>query len=125
MTTKTVAPPQIYNSKVLDHLGLVSGMFDELGLGELIDQLIPQNHEKRNVSVGQAVKAMVLNGLGFMNHALYLTPIFFDCQQLSAEELIAAYKDQQKVERGFRFLKDPLFMASTLFLESPRRIMAL
>lgn len=77
MTTNTAAPPQIYNSKVLDHLGLVSGMFDELGLGELIDQLIPQDHKKRNVSVGQAVKAMVLNGLGFMNRALYLTPKFF------------------------------------------------
>ena len=25
--------------------------------------------------------------------------------------------------RGFRFLKDPLFMASTLFLKSPERIM--
>ena len=77
MTTKTIAPPQIYNSKSLDHLGLVSGMFDELGIGELIDQLIPQDHKKRNVSVGQAVKAMVLNGLGFMNRALYLTPKFF------------------------------------------------
>ena len=40
--------------------------------------------------------------------------------------MLEAYrKDQQKVERGFRFLKDPLFMASTLFLKSPRRIMAL
>ena len=35
------------------------------------------------------------------------------------------YKDQQKVERGFRFLKDPMFMASTLFLKSRKRIMAL
>ena len=48
-----------------------------------------------------------------------------DCQSLSDEELVAAYKDQQKVERGFRFLKDPLFMASTLYLKSPERIMAL
>ena len=48
-----------------------------------------------------------------------------DCQALSDEDLIAAYKDQQKVERGFRFLKDPLFMASTLYLKSPERIMAL
>jgi len=40
--------------------------------------------------------------------------------------VLEAYrKDQQKVERGFRFLKDPLFMASTLFLKSPRRIMTL
>jgi transposase len=44
---------------------------------------------------------------------------------LSNEELIKAYKDQQKVERGFRFLKDPRFMASTLFLKSTERIMAL
>lgn len=45
---------------------------------------------------------------------------------LSDEQVLEAYReDQQKVERGFRFLKDPLFMASTLFLKSPRRIMAL
>jgi transposase len=45
---------------------------------------------------------------------------------LSDERVIEAYKkDQQKVERGFRFLKDPKFMASTVFLKSPKRIMAL
>jgi transposase len=48
-----------------------------------------------------------------------------DCDALSCDDLIAAYKDQQKVERGFRFLKDPMFMASQLFLKSPKRIMAL
>jgi len=48
-----------------------------------------------------------------------------DMTALSDQELIEAYKDQQKVERGFRFLKDPMFMASTLFLKSPKRIMAL
>lgn len=47
------------------------------------------------------------------------------CEALSNAELIDAYKDQQKVERGFRFLKDPMFMASTLYLKSPKRIMAL
>lgn len=46
-------------------------------------------------------------------------------ESLSDQELIDAYKDQQKVERGFRFLKDPMFMASTLFLKSTKRIMAL
>lgn len=39
--------------------------------------------------------------------------------------MLDAYKGQQQVERGFRFLKDPMFMASTLFLKSPKRIMAL
>jgi len=49
-----------------------------------------------------------------------------DEAQLSNEELIAHYTPgQQKVERGFRFLKDPWFMANTLFLKSPKRIMAL
>jgi transposase len=32
---------------------------------------------------------------------------------------------QQGVERGFRFLKDPLFFASSVFLKSPKRIAAL
>ena len=44
---------------------------------------------------------------------------------LSDENLIKTYKKQQKVERGFRFMKDPLFHASTLYLKSPKRIMAL
>lgn len=46
-------------------------------------------------------------------------------EALSDDRLIEIYKDQQKVERGFRFLKDPLFMASTLFLKSTERVMAL
>lgn len=48
-----------------------------------------------------------------------------DPAQLSAEELAATYKDQGGVERGFRFLKDPLFLASSVFLKKPERIMAL
>lgn len=41
------------------------------------------------------------------------------------KQLLEDYKGQSKVERGFRFLKDPQFVASSLFLESERRIMAL
>ena len=52
-------------------------MVDELGLSELIDIVIKQDHEQRQVSVGQCVKAMILNGLGFVNRALYLMPHFF------------------------------------------------
>jgi transposase len=67
-----------YKSYNLDHLGLVSTMFEELGVGELIDKVIPQDTNKRIVTVGQSVKAMVLNGLGFVNKALYLVPHFFE-----------------------------------------------
>jgi len=49
-----------------------------------------------------------------------------DDSELSEEELIRKYKqDQQKVERGFRFLKDPQFLAATLYLKKPERIVAL
>src|SRR6266446_4888166 len=68
-------PP--YRSQVLDHLGLVAGMFDELGIGDVIDRATQQNPEMRDLTAGEAVKAMVLNGLGFINQALYLVPRFF------------------------------------------------
>jgi transposase len=73
-------------TEVLNHLGLVSTMYEELGIGELIDTLIPQDTNARHVSIGQAVKAMVLNGLGFAERLLYLTPDFF--RPLPVERLI-------------------------------------
>jgi transposase len=66
-----------YDSKVLEHLGMVAGMVDELALVEMIDAMLPKDEGKRTLSHGQAVKAMLLNGLGFSHRALYLTPLFF------------------------------------------------
>ena len=49
-----------------------------------------------------------------------------DPQRLPPVEMLANYTDQGvTVERGFRFLKDPLFFAHSLFLKKPERIMAL
>ncbi len=42
--------------------------------------------------------------------------------ELSDAEVIAAYKGQSSVEGGFRFLKDPLFFVSSLFVKKPSRI---
>src|SRR5262245_37539041 len=72
-----------YRSQVLDHLGLVAEMFDELGVSDVLDQATHQNPEMRDLTVGEAVKAMVLNGLGFINHAFYLVPRFFHNQLTS------------------------------------------
>jgi transposase len=44
---------------------------------------------------------------------------------LPAQALLAGYKGQKYVERRFRFLKDPRFLASSLYLRKPERIMAL
>jgi transposase len=69
--------PQTYHSQILDHLGLVAGMFEELGITEVIDKATKQDPEMRIVTAGHAGKAMVLNGLGFVNQQLYLVPHFF------------------------------------------------
>lgn len=76
--TKTMRGPIDYRSFNLDHLGLVAAMIEELGIVEIIDSAIVQDHSQSIVSVGQAVKAMILNGLGFSHRALYLTPKFFE-----------------------------------------------
>ena len=44
---------------------------------------------------------------------------------MSDDELLRKYKEQQSTERGFRFLKDPLFFTSSVFLKTPSRIAAL
>ena len=48
-----------------------------------------------------------------------------DATQLPPQELLDGYKGQVHAERGFRFLKDPQFLASSLYLKKPERIMAL
>jgi transposase len=46
-------------------------------------------------------------------------------QELSHQQVITMYKEQGGVERGFRFLKDPLFLASSIFVKKPERVIAL
>ena len=48
-----------------------------------------------------------------------------DTGRLGAAELLRTYKSQQQVERGFRFLKSPDFLVSSLYLKKPERIEAL
>ncbi len=88
-----ITSPSAYESKELNHLGLVAAMFDELEIGDTIDRVVVQDLEQRKVSIGQSVKAMVVNGLGFANQRLYLIPNFFDgkpVEQLIGPGIIAA-----------------------------------
>jgi transposase len=41
------------------------------------------------------------------------------------DQILAKYKSLSKVERGFRFLKDPQFIASSFFVKKPERVEAL
>lgn len=62
----------------MDHHGLVAAVCKDLGIGEKIDARISNQDKRRVVSAGKAVVAMILNGLGFTNRRLYLTPQFFE-----------------------------------------------
>lgn len=61
----------------IDHLGMVAGIIDEIGLVEQVDELLG-THPQELVSLGQVLKAMILNGLGFVSAPLYLFSKFFE-----------------------------------------------
>ena len=59
-------------TKDLNHLGIVAGMFDELGLESKLNELLNTDGCHREVSLGLIIKALVLNGLGFNQRTLYM-----------------------------------------------------
>ena len=62
----------------LDHLGIAAGLIDKLKLVERLDARLPiLNQQQSHLSHGQRIKAMILNGLGFTQNPIYLTPKFF------------------------------------------------
>ena len=75
--------PQPYRTLVLDHLGLVAACLKNSGSPRSSTKAAQQDPERRIVTAGHAVKAMVLNGLGFINQQLYLVPHFFQNKPLS------------------------------------------
>ena len=149
--------PENIEVKNLDHLGIIAGIIDELEIVEIINSKIGIEATER-INAGQIVKAIIINGLGFVSRPLYLFSQFFqdnvqyklsaileedadaisenerragrfilatnilDEVVLTPEEILSKYKEQQSPERGFRFLKDPLFFADSVFLKSPERI---
>ena len=60
----------------LDHLGVVASVINGLGLIEMIDARLLL-HDQEEITAGEAVAGMILNGLGFSNRPLSLTPQFF------------------------------------------------
>jgi hypothetical protein len=85
-TGPLVAPG--YKSGTLAPLGLVAGMEEELGIGEVIDRGVPQEEARRLVSGGPALQARVLKGLGLVNQRRYRILHFF--QDNPTERLLGA-----------------------------------
>ncbi|CBJ91863.1 transposase [Xenorhabdus nematophila ATCC 19061] len=73
--------------KRLDHLGLVAAFCHEIGLPRMIDAILPK-YAEHTVSHGEALLAMILNGLGFHSRTLHMCPDFF--KHKPVERLIGA-----------------------------------
>ena len=59
--------------KNLNHLGIIAGIIDEIGIVEIINKELGEEHSEI-VSSGVIIKAIILNGLGFISKPLYLFP---------------------------------------------------
>ena len=78
---------------------------------------------KINASLSENINAIKIayNSAG----RFILATNILDEKSLSNDEMLSEYKAQQSCERGFGFLKDPLFFADSIFLKSPERIQAM
>ena len=65
-----------YSIERLDHLGIIAGVIKDLKIVELIDARLG-TYVGETLSAGETVAGMIINGLGFSNKPLSLTPLFF------------------------------------------------
>ena len=66
----------------LDHLGIVAGLIDEIGIVELINQKLGVDNREK-IATGQVIKVLILNGLGMVSRPLYLfiVILFYLCPE--------------------------------------------
>jgi transposase len=94
--------------KNIDHLGIVAGIIDSIGLVEVINEYCGKELGEK-ISSGYVVKAMILNGLGFVSSPLYMFSEFFKdkpCEHLIGEGVKAEYLNDYKLGR----VMDKLFL---------------
>ena len=87
--------------KNLDHLGIVAGLIDEIGIVEIINSKLGIDPREK-ISAGTVVKAILINGLGFVSRPLYLFSQFFEdkgIEELLGEEIKTDYINDDKIGR--------------------------
>ena len=105
------------NIKNLDHLGIVAGLVDEIGIVKTINEKLGIDPREK-ISAGTVVKAILLNGLGFVSRPLYLFSQFFEdkaIENLLGEGVKSDYINDDKIGR----VMDELYKygLNTIFLE--------
>ena len=105
---------EVYSSKNLDHLGIVSQICDEIGVVGAIDKMIPPDPQMK-LSYGECIKLMIINGLGFTSRPLYLEAQFFSSRAVNrflmkdCEDAINDDRLRRTLDKVFAFGCDPLF----------------
>ncbi len=87
--------------KTINHLGIVAGIIDELKIVDIINQELGID-EQEIVNAGKIVKAIILNGLGFVSQPLYLFPKFFEdkaTEHLLGEGILPEHLNDYKIGR--------------------------
>ncbi len=67
----------LVTTRSLDHHGIVSGIYDELEIGKVIDEVLPKRGQHK-LPHSLVVKAMILNCLGFTDSRLYMYSQYFE-----------------------------------------------
>jgi transposase len=104
----------------LDHLGVIVSMIKDIGLIDMIDRrLVPDQQEM--ITPGEAVAGMILNGLGFANRPLSLTPQFFASKPLDLlfregidAEMFNRFKLGRTLDDAYTYGCDRLFQELAL-----------
>jgi transposase len=104
----------------LDHLGVIASVIKDLGLIDMINaRLVPDAQEV--LTPGEAVAGMILNGLGFANRPLSLTPQFFANKPLDllfheglAAEHFNRFKLGRTLDEAYTYGCDALFQELAL-----------
>ena len=93
--------PEEIQIQTINHLGLIAGIIDNLEIEQIINKIVGFDNREL-VTAGQVVKAIILNGLGFVSKPLYLFPQFFEdkaTEHLLGKGIEAKYLNDDKVGR--------------------------
>lgn len=112
-----MSPTSETKIKNIDHLGIVAGLIDEIGIVKIINSKLGIDAREK-ISSGTLVKAILINGLGFVSRPLYLFSQFFEdkaIENLLGEGVRSDYINDDKIGR----VMDELYKygLNSLFIE--------
>lgn len=103
-------------SESLNHLGIIAGICQDLNLASVANSYVEKRSIHPKVTVGDAIVALILNGLGFVTRSLYMTSAFFQgkpVERLLGKGIAASDLNDDTLGRALDAIAD--FGAEKLF----------